>query len=325
MVGKYLAVGMAIFAWAPSAPAFQPSTDTPNITPRAKPRQANTGAPAPLVRVDSSLVLISAHVTNAIGGTVTDLTREHFHLFENNIEQNITYFAREDAPISIGVLFDKSASMKNKSLAAAQSLDAFFRTANLQDEFFLVEFNRRPRVTVPFTRETGRITDQILRTPPGGMTCLLDAMRLALLEMKHAQYNRKALVIVSDGGDNWSRHNLREIKGSLAEADLQVYAIGLFDSDYSRKSATEERNGPQLLDDLAGNTGGRAFAVRDLTELPAVSARISEQLRNQYLLGYLAPGEGHDGKYHQVQLKIAAPEDLRFHVDYRRGYYAPDR
>src|SRR5271165_1926868 len=160
---------------------------------------------APL-RVDSSLVLIPVHVTNAIGTPVTDLTPENFRILEENREQKITVFAKDDAPVSIGLLLDSSGSMQNKMKRASEAAATFFKTSNDQDEYFLIEFNEKPKLTVPFTFDSDLVYRRITRSHPFGRTSLLDAIHMAMVNMKSARTLRKAIVIFSDGGDNRSRH-----------------------------------------------------------------------------------------------------------------------
>lgn len=298
-----------------------------NITPRAAPvpnREAQ-GAAGALLTVDASLVLIPTHVTNVMGGPVTDLTKENFRLFENGVEQTITQFWREDAPVSIAVLFDKSGSMRNKVHKTSEALESFFHTANPNDEFLLIEFNERAKVTVPFTRDAGLLLAEIARVRPFGMTSLLDAMRLAMAELKRASHPRKAVVIISDGGENWSRHNFREIRRNLAEAGIQVYSLGVFDENFAKHPA-EERNGPQMLRNLAAETGVRAADLGDLSELASINERVSLSLRSQYMLGYSPRDAARDGSYRHVKVQISQVERSNgLHIDYRLGYYAPDR
>jgi VWFA-related protein len=267
---------------------------------------------------------VSAQVTNVLGAPVTGLQKEDFQVFEDGVEQPITNFAREDAPLSIGLLFDISGSMRNKIKKATEAAAAFFKTSNPQDEFFLIEFSDRPKLTVPFTSEPDEVSDRIARTKPFGRTALLDAIHMAMSEMKHARNNRKALLIVSDGGDNRSRHTEREIKNAMLESDLQVYAMGIFDPDETPKHSFEEQNGPKLLEALADQSGGREFPVTKLDDLPSISARIGNQLRNQYLLGYTPIRTERDGKYRIIRVKVtprAVIPDLRIY--YRHGYYSP--
>jgi Ca-activated chloride channel family protein len=291
-----------------------------NIEPRFRPE----AIPAVDLRVDVPLVLIPVHVTTPLGASVNNLNKTNFRIYEDTVEQTITHFASEDAPLSIGLLFDASGSMRNKMRQASEAAAAFFKTANREDEFFLVEFNERAKLSVPFTQNSDALYDRIVRTKPMGRTSLLDAVHLAMKQMKNAKNPRKAIVILSDGGDNCSRYTESEIKSAMREADVQVYAMGIFEPpDNSRKLTREEQNGPRLLDELAEETGGRHFPVQDLNDLPAVCARIGNELRNQYLLGYAPLNEMRDGKYRHVTVIIAPPPDmppLRAH--HRQGYFA---
>ncbi len=305
--------------------SFQLIADGPVvIVPRWRP--APVAETQPMLRVDSCLIQIPTHVTTAIGASVTHLTKENFRLFEDGVEQTLTGFAHDDAPISIGVLFDTSGSMQDKMQKSSEAAAAFFRTAGAEDEFFLVKFSGRAKLVVPFTPDPGEVYREIVRTKPAGQTSLLDAIHLALGQMKAAQNLRKALVILSDGGDNWSRHTVRQISNALIESDVQVYAMGIFDANYSVKHTAEERRGPQLLNDIAEQTGGRHFPVDKLNELPAIASRIGRELRDQYVLGYYSTNAVHDGKYRQVKLTVANPSGARpLRAYYRQGYYAPTR
>jgi Ca-activated chloride channel family protein len=304
--------------------AFQsPSTDT--IPQRLKSELAATSIVPPAhLRVDSSLVLIPVHVTTPDGFSVTNLTKENFALAEDNVEQTITTFSKDDAPLSVGLLFDSSGSMHNKMVKSAEAVATFFKTANADDEFFLVEFNERPKLLVPFTPDSDEIYRRVARIRPFGRTSLLDAIHLAMVNMKKARNFRKAIVVLSDGGDNRSRFTSSEIKNALLETDVQLFAMGIFDED-ARRQTVEEQNGPRLLDALAEQTGGRLYTVDNLDDLESISARISQELRNQYLLGYSPSNGSRDGKYRQVRLKLDAPAELpKLRTNYRHGYYAPE-
>lgn len=281
-------------------------------------------APDVALRADSSLVVIPAHVTTLTGASVTTLHKEDFRVLENDTEQTIASFAQEDAPVSIGFLFDASGSMLAKMPKALEAAAALFKTANEDDEFFLIQFSNGAKMSVPYTRDSGELYDQMSHIRPFGMTALLDAIHLGLTQMKKAHHLRKALVILSDGGDNWSRHTAREVKRELQESDVQVYAMGIFDRNLSKRDPEEERNGPRLLSELAEQSGGREYPVDNLAELPAISARLGNELRNQYLLGYYPTGLARDGKFHEVTVKLTNAGDRpMFRTYYRRGYYAP--
>jgi Ca-activated chloride channel family protein len=320
-------LAVAILACSPCWAFQAPGVDTAvSILPRLRPAISSGQAifPKADIRVDSSLVLVPAQVTNVIGTPITDLHKEDFKVFEDGVEQPITNFSLEDAPLSIGLLFDNSGSMRNKIKKATEAAAAFFKTANPQDEFFLVEFSDRPKLTVPFTFGPDEVYDRIAHAKPFGRTSLLDAIHMAMGEMKHALNARKALIIVSDGGDNRSRHTAREIKSAILESDLEVYAMGIFDPDDMPKHSLEEQNGPQLLEDLADQSGGREYPVTRLDDLPSISARIGNQLRNQYLLGYTPTNSERDGKYRIINVRVTSQAEIPdLRVYYRHGYYSP--
>ncbi len=292
------------------------------ITPRPS-RAASQATPSSgTLRIDSSLVVIPAWVTTASGASVTSLTKENFRVTEDNVQKKIDYFIKDDAPVSVGLLFDASGSMKSKMDKASESVAAFLKTANTEDEFFLVEFNERAKLTIPFTPDAEAISSRISHTKPFGRTSLFDSIEVALKHMKKkARHQRKALVIVSDGGDNWSWHTAGQIRSALLESDVQLYAMGIFDAELA-KSPAENRRGPALLDDLATQTGGRDYPVDNLNDLPAISEKIGLDLRNEYLLGYYAD-DSRDGKYHHVKVNVTAPEGMpALRANYRRGYFA---
>ena len=276
------------------------------------------------LRVDSSLVLIPAQVTTREGTPLMNLEKGDFRIYEDAAEQEITYFAKDDAPVSVGLLFDASGSMRNKKQKSSEAAEAFFRTANTGDEFFLVEFDDHPKLVVPFTQDIGLLYHEITRTRPYGRTSLFDAIHMALQVMKTAKNDRKALVIVSDGGDNRSRQTFKAIKSDVLENDVQLYAMGIFEEEGPAQGSPEESNGPQLLDQLAELTGGRHFPVFNLGTLPEVSARIGRLLRNRYLIGYHPSNIARDGRYRSVKLEVAS-DDSQMRVQYRKGYYAPQR
>jgi Ca-activated chloride channel family protein len=310
----------------PFGAAFQMpmSDDGVTIVTRVAARPATELSPAHL-RVDTSLVLIPVHVTTPLGVSVTDLNKTNFQVFEDNVEQTITHFGKDDAPVSIGLVFDASGSMRNKLHKSSEAAAAFFKTANPEDEFFLVEFNERPRLAIPFTFDSDELYNHIVHTKTMGRTSLLDAIHMAILQMKKATSSRKAIVIVSDGGDNCSRYSVGQIKNALLESDVQVYAMGIFDpEDSPKKRPAEEVKGPGLLSELAELSGGRHYPIDDLNELPRISERIGLDLRSQYVLGYSPENLERDGKYRTIKLNLAPPPGMpALRAQYRRGYYAP--
>jgi len=276
------------------------------------------------LRVDTNLVLIPVSVTDPLNRFVTGLEKEHFKVFEDKVEQSIVQFASEDAPLSVGLVFDTSNSMGSKLQKSRQAAAQFFKTANSDDEFFLVQFNDRPEMIVPFTGNTEEIQNRLTFTQAKGRTALLDGIYLAMNAMKKAKNPRKAVLVISDGGDNSSRYTESEIKNLVREADVQIYAIGIFESMGGRGRTAEELSGPQLLNDMAEQTGGKHFAIENVNELPDVAAKIGIELRNQYLIGYSPKKQDRDGKYRKVQVKLIQPRGLpALRPSWRQGYYAP--
>lgn len=295
------------------------------IEPRAK--AADPGAiraARPNIRVDTTLVLIPVTVTDPLNRFVTGLEREHFRLFEDKAEQQLTHFASEDAPLSIGLVFDASGSMGSKLQKSRQAAAQFFKLANPEDEFFLVQFNDKPELVASFTHSTEEIQNRLTFTQSKGRTALLDAIYLSMNQMKKARNPRKAILVISDGGDNSSRYTQSEIKNLVREADVQIYAIGIFEIMGGRGRTAEELSGPGLLTELAEQTGGRHFPVENLNELPDVAAKVGIELRNQYVLGYTPTNPQRDGKYRRVTVKVVQPRGLPpLRAFWRLGYYAP--
>jgi Ca-activated chloride channel family protein len=276
------------------------------------------------IRVDVNLVLVPMTVTDPMNRLVTGLERENFQVFDNNLGQTIKSFSSEDAPLTIGIVFDLSGSMSSKFVRARKALTAFLRTSNPQDEFFVVGFNDRPAVIVDYTSDVDDVEARMVMLKPESRTALIDAVYLGVNKLKQARYDRKALLIISDGGDNRSRYTEGELRRVVRESDVQIYAIGIFDS-YA--STAEEQTGPQLLTDVCEMTGGRLFRVRDdVADMEDIASRISAELRNQYVVGYTPTEVKHDGNWRKLKVRIVPPPGLpQLTVHFRQGYYAPSQ
>ncbi len=297
-----------------------------SITPRAKPVAEAARLPAANIRIDANLVLVPVSVCDPMNRPVTGLEKEHFKILDDKVEQTITHFAMDDEPLAVGLVFDISGSMSNKLRRSRAAAAAFFRTANPEDEFFLVEFNDQPKLVVPLTRSYEDIQNQLTFAQSKGRTALLDAIFLALHEMKNTKMQRKALLIVSDGGDNCSRYTEGEVRNRVRESDVLIYAMGIFEPDSSRGRSPEEAGGPGLLSDICEQTGGRHLPVDDLAEMPDIAAKIGIELRNRYVLGYTPTDAQRDGRYHHVQVKVVPPHGLpALRAYWRLGYYAPSK
>jgi len=286
--------------------------------------QANTSGAAARIRVETTLVQINVTVTDPLNRFVTGIAKEYFRLFEDKVEQQIVQVSSEDAPLSVGLVFDTSGSMGAKLRQSREAVFQFLKNANPEDEFFLIEFNDRPELVVPFTRDTEDIQSRLTFTQPEGTTALLDGVYLAMQRMKKAHNPRKAILIISDGGDNASRYTEREIRNAVREADVQIYGIGIFEPRESRDLSWEEIMGPTLLSDISGLTGGQAYTVNNLSELPDIATRIGIDLRNQYVLYYCPKNQARDGKFRHVTVTLTKPRGCpSLKAAFRLGYFAP--
>jgi VWFA-related protein len=317
------AMGQESAGGTEKAAASQSPPARVSIQPRT--RAAETVEPVRAdIRVESTLVLILVTVTDPFSRVVTGLEKEHFRLFEDKSEQTIEQFSSEDAPLSVGLVFDTSGSMGSKIGKAREAAAEFFKNANPEDEFFLIQFNDRPELAVPWTSNYEEIQTKMTFTMPKGRTALLDGIYMAMNQMKKAKNPRKAILVLSDGGDNSSRYTETEIKNAVREADVQMYSIGLFEPVSGRGRTAEELSGPGLLQEMSEQTGGRSFPVENIAELPDVCQKVGIELRNQYVLGYRPKNQEKDGKYRKVQVRLQQPRGLPpLKATYRLGYYAP--
>ena len=327
-----LAVGLPVAARSQDADSLNKvHVSPPPVAPAAKPdagtlKEERPGLP--VIRVETDLTLIPVTVTDPMGRIVTGLDKENFFISEKGstgqwAPQAIRTFSMEDAPVSLGIILDLSGSMISKFNRARQSVHAFLRTSNPQDEFFVIGFNDRPELLDDFTSSVDQIDARLDLVKPGKRTALLDAVYFGVNKMKDAKYARKALLIVSDGGDNRSRYTEGELKSVVRESDTQIYAIGIFEQ-YA--PTTEEQLGPLLLNDLCEETGGRLFRVDDLSQMADVAEKISDEIREEYVLGYRSSDLKRDGKWRKVKVQLEPPPGLpTLTVHARSGYYAPSQ
>ena len=287
------------------------SIATPSLNTRVRP-----------LKVAVDLVLVPVTITDPMNRLVTGLEKENFELYEGNSKEEIKSFSSEDAPVSLGVIFDSSGSMSTKMERAKDAVMEFFKTANPQDEFFMVTFSDQPEVISDFTSSVDDIQGKLIYTAPQKRTALLDAIYMGVTKMRQAKYPKKALLIISDGGDNHSRYTENEIKALVKEADVMIYAIGIYDRYFASE---EERLGPALLGEITDLTGGRAFTVENPNDLADVATKIGVELRNQYVLGYRPSKVVRDGKWRKIKVKLLPPKGLPpLRVYARTGYYAPE-
>lgn len=303
--------------------ALGQSADEVDISPRATAGNMPIASlPLPIshkpLRVSVDVVLVPVTVSDSQNRPVTTLKKQDFALFEEDQRQEIRYFSAEEAPLSVAILLDVSKSMSDKIDTERAAIVEFFNNANPNDEYFAITFSDRPRVLANSTQSIDELERRLIAVEPGGPTAMLDAVYLAVSKLRSARYQRKAIVIFSDGGDNASRYTLREIKSLVQESDVQIYAIGLFETFFF--GTLEEKLGKMWLSEITDTTGGRTMTVDNRARLPEAAATISREMRNQYVLGF-RPQVGGVSGWRKIKVSVTKPatED-RLHTYYRRGY-----
>jgi Ca-activated chloride channel homolog len=307
-----------LLACAQPAPhAAETLRDPPRVSiiPRGQRGGESHGAE---IRVDVNVVLIPVTVTDPLGKPVLGLTSEAFQVSEDGVEQPLAHLVNQDASLSVGVVFDASKSMDDKLDKSIEAIAQLLQFAMPGDEYSLVSFNDKPTLLSGFTPEPREIQNALLSIQPKGWTALLDAIQLSVNHMRRAKNARRVLVVLSDGGDNNSRYNEREIRELLRESNVSLYAIGILGRMVTAGAM-------RLLNNLAEETGGRMFPVRNLRQLPEAIEKLNSTVRDQYVLAYHPTNANRDGKYRRVHVKVVAPPAIpAVHASWRLGYYAPE-
>jgi len=260
------------------------------------------------LKVDLDLVLVNATVTDSQNRLVNELTIDQFQLFEDKVEQPITYFSTEVEPISLGIVFDVSHSMENKISLAREAAATFLEAGTTDDEYFLVEFSNRARIVEDFTTDINRLRNHLAFLPPKGSTALYDAVYLGLSKVRKGQNSRKALLLITDGEDNHSRYSRGDIREFARESDVQIFSIDL---------------GRALIGDLSEMTGGNSYRGR-VEELQDICSKIAQELKSQYVLGYVSTNTNTDGKYRKVRVRVNPPAGMtKLNIKAKEGYYGP--
>jgi Ca-activated chloride channel family protein len=308
-----IAAGWIVLACAAlTGPSYAQNSDARvSITPRVPIQLEARSARSGLIRTDVNRVLTSATVTDSFGRPVEGLRKQDFRLLEDGVEQNLSDFFVEDGPISVGVILDVSASVRNKLGEFQRAVGEFLRLSSRDDEFFLATFRDQPELVRGFTTDPKDIESDVAVVQPRGWTALYDAMVLGIHHMKRASRNRRVLLVLSDGGDNNSRYTEREVKDLVREADVRIFSISV-------------QSHTPALDKLAVESGGHAYRVHKLEELPEAVVRLSAEVHAEYVLGFTPPERQRDGKYHTVKVEVLQPAgEPRLQVSWRHGYYGP--
>lgn len=266
---------------------------------------------------NSRLVLVPVTVTDRNGRSLTDLQPAHFRVFDDSEPREIQSFAREDAPVSLGIVMDRSGSMHHKLRHAISAVRAITESVGPEDEAFLMTFAEKPVMQNVLTRDLQGFADRLSAAGAEGDTALLDAVYYALHEIRGAGRRRKALVVISDGGDNHSRFREAELIARAIEADTQIYSISIVENLRSR----EEQNGAHLLKSLAEVTGGIHFTIHDRRELPEVAAKLGRAMKNLYVIGYKPPEGALPGKWRRIRVTLESPLRQAVRLNAKSGYY----
>jgi Ca-activated chloride channel family protein len=272
------------------------------------------------LKVNVNMTIVPVTVLDGMGRSVVGLGPYNFKLFDNAHPVEIASFARQDQPIAVGLVFDCSRSMMDKFKTEREAPRQLFNQLGGADESFLVTVSDRAQLKSPLTVDLDDISNSLMFTRPNGTTPLLDGIHMGLMELRKSHLGRKALVVVSDGGDNNSRYTLHEIDELAAESDTQIFTILL----YNNPQAPEEVEGPDLLVHLAQKSGGVNYTIQKIDDIHAAMAKIGISLHNQYVLGYYTPDDGRSGQYRKIAVQLLVPKGTpRLSIHARAGYYAP--
>jgi Ca-activated chloride channel family protein len=313
------------------ARAQDPEIDSPHISPHANAKISSyipAGATLPTLssrpmRVDVDLVLVPVTVVDSMSRPVIDLPQQNFSLLESGVPQQIRYFSHEDGPISVALVLDFSGSMRDKIEFVHQAVDEFFQNANPDDDYYVITVSDKPTLIADASQSTNTILARLATIEPKGMTSLYDSIYLGVNKLRSSRYKRRAMVIVSDGGDNHSRYTLKEIKSILAESDILTYSIGIFDDiPIPLFKSIEERWGRKWLDEVTRVSGGRNISADDRRQIPQIAGLISREMRSQYVLGYRPTDPHKDGKWRKISVKLVE-NPFQMHVHFKEGYLAP--
>jgi Ca-activated chloride channel family protein len=290
-----------------------------SIEPRRKPQSREPAMPSATLRVDTNLVLVPTTVNDDFNRPVTGLEKENFHVFDDKVEQTITAFSSDDEPIALGFIFDTSGSMKGALPQGRAAAAEFLKMANPEDEFFLVEFDNNPRLVIPLSSRTSEIGLEVAMTKSGGSTALIDGLFMGIHEIHKSKKTKKALVLISDGGENHSRYSPGEIKNVIKESDVLIYTVVISGSDFNPDAAA----GLEMMNGIAEMSGAHMFNGRG-NALSDIAEKIGIELRNRYVLGYSPRDQKRDGKYHKIEVRVSPPRGLpKLRAHWRTGYYAP--
>jgi Ca-activated chloride channel family protein len=263
------------------------------------------------------LVSMNVVVTDQNGRAVDGLREKHFRVFDNHVEQEITQFRNDDGPASIGVVFDLSGSMGGHSIEAArEAFERLVEVSHRDDEYFVFGFNSRVRVEFRGAPDLAVLFEKLKKIEPHGDTALYDTAAEALDAFATSRYQKRAIIILSDGEDNQSRMSLKELRRKIAESGVMVYTVLI-------GSIIPHGTGRAVLAELAASSGGRAFFPVSTDALESTFGRIANEIRRSYSIAFQPSSFEPDGTFHRIRVEVTPPEaGLKLVVRARKGYAA---
>lgn len=269
--------------------------------------------------MDVEQVMLSVSVSDRSGRLVPDLGQESFQVYEDGKPQQINFFSQGDLPVTVGLVIDRSRSMKTKWADAVTAAAVFARTSNPQDDMFLISFNEKPLLGLAdeeFTAEPYSLQMALLRHPPDGQTALYDAVRLAMQQVAKGRWEKQVLVVLSDGGDNASQTDFRQTLEAVERSHVIVFAVGIYDPRHDDPD-------PDVLKKLARSSGGAAFFPNAVGQVVEICKQIAHEIRNQYMIGYTPVNRKRDGSFRSIRVLAKGPKGRGLQVRTREGYFAP--
>lgn len=267
------------------------------------------------IAINTDLVSLRISVTDKQGRAVPELEQSAFAVYEDGVQQEISFFSDQDDPAAIGIILDVSGSMTGKKiLRAREALTRFIQTSHEADEYFLIGFNESPQLLLDDVRGNEALLARISGIKPTGNTALYDAVAFGLEQVARSPLHKRALIVISDGEDNHSRLNFRQVRRRLRESDVTIYTV-LISSSLPRSS------GEAVMNDLAAASGGKSYVPGNAEKMSEAFEEIALELRREYSLGYSPSNFVADGKWHRIKVDVV-PSAMRTIVRTRGGYYA---
>jgi Ca-activated chloride channel homolog len=299
------------------------------VSQPSPPKSEPAGQQKPLIELDKGVVITNTDlitftvtVTDTYGRYVSGLGKNAFTVLDEKNPQEITFFSDDDAPVSVGVIFDVSGSMSGDKIKRARdALSKFIQTSHNSDEYFLIAFNSRAQLLLDKTRDGNAVLDKLTFVQTRNNTALYDACYLGVEKVQRGAHPKRALLLISDGQDNNSRYTFNELRRLLKESDVVLYGVGILSGNDAGSSMGMEGQG--VLDELASVSGGKAFFPRSSAEMDDIFEQIALELRHQYSIGYKPLNFTNDGRWHKIKVKVTPPRGLpRLFVRSKEGYYA---